>query len=44
MLTYKVFDAQMRCRGFQFEVGRTYKIEGKPVLCEAGVSFLPVSG
>jgi len=34
----KGFDKDLKCRGFQFEIGKEYKIEGKPLeLCTDGV-------
>jgi hypothetical protein len=33
---YKVFDENWKCRGFQYEIGKSYEISGKPVLCEKG--------
>ena len=35
-LSYKAFSAHFKCRDFQFEVGKTYEIEGEPVLCKRG--------
>ena len=39
MLGYKGFDADMTCRGFQYEVGQTYEHDGNIGLCEAGFHF-----
>ncbi len=36
MKAYKVFNADFTCRDFQYEVGKTYKHEGKIRLCESG--------
>ena len=33
---YKGFNADMTCCNFQYEEGKTYKIKGKPKLCEQG--------
>ena len=33
---YKAFNADWTCRGFQFEVGKTYEMEGPIVACERG--------
>ena len=32
----KGFNHELQCRGFQFEVGKTYKVEGKIEACENG--------
>ena len=39
MIGYKVFDPDWRCRGFQYEVGRTYELEGEIELCQRGFHF-----
>ena len=33
---YKAFNSDMTCRSFKFEEGKTYEIEGEPILCEQG--------
>ena len=39
MKGYKVFNPDFTCRGFQYEVGKTYKIDGRPILCCNGFHF-----
>lgn len=36
---YKGFERDFTCRAMQYEVGRTYWIEGEPKLCERGFHF-----
>jgi hypothetical protein len=33
---YKGFKSDMTCRGFQYELGKTYKMCGHPIMCERG--------
>ena len=33
---YKGMDADMKCRGFQFEIGGTYETKGEIVVCQNG--------
>lgn len=36
IVAYKGFDAQLRCRDYQFETGKTFKHEDKVIACDAG--------
>ena len=36
---YKAFNQKLGCLGYQFEIGKTYEIEGDPILCEKGFHF-----
>lgn len=33
---FKGFDKDLKCRGFQYEVGKTYSMPEKPEICERG--------
>ena len=39
MKGYKVFNPDWTCRGFQFEVGKSYEMGETPVICERGFHF-----
>ena len=39
MRGYKVFNSDWTCRGFQFEVGRTFTEDVTPVCCDRGFHF-----
>nr|DAQ28906.1 MAG TPA: hypothetical protein [Caudoviricetes sp.] len=39
MKGYKVFNSDWTCRGFQYEVGKTYEHEGKVSPCSSGFHF-----
>ena len=39
MKGYKAFNNDMTCRGFQYEVGKTYEIAEKPIPCKQGFHF-----
>ena len=36
MKAYKAFNPDMTCRGFQYEIGKTYKIKEEPIMCARG--------
>ena len=39
MKGYKVFNSDWTCRGFQYEVGKTYEMDEKPICCDRGFHF-----
>ena len=39
MKGYKVFNPDWTCRNKQYEVGKSYEMEGKPVICKRGFHF-----
>ena len=36
---YKVFNSDWSCRSFKYEVGKTYEMNERPILCEQGFHF-----
>ena len=45
MIGYKGFDKDLKCKGFQYRVGETYKLDEKIKICECGFHFcnIPVA-
>ena len=39
MKGYKGMDKNMRCRGMQYEVGKSYHVDGEIMLCKNGLHF-----
>ena len=44
MKGYKAFENDFTCKGFQYEVGKTYELEGRPSLCQYGFHFCEKMG
>lgn len=44
IIAYKGFESNLSCRGFQYEIGKTYKLPEteKPVLCDCGFHASPM--
>ena len=42
MYGFKAFDKNLKCRDFQFKVGKTYKIKGELKICENGFHFCKI--
>ena len=36
IVAYKAFDQNLACRGFQYEVGKTFEMSGEPSICKRG--------
>ena len=36
---YKAFDMNMKCRGFQYEVGKEYELDGEIECCSRGFTL-----
>ena len=39
IIGYKAFEADLTCRGFQYEIGRVFEMDGEPSLCDRGFHF-----
>lgn len=36
MKAYKAFEEDLTCRGFQYEIGKTYEMKDEPIICKRG--------
>ena len=39
MIGYKAFNSDLTCRGFQYEIGKSYEMDGEIEICERGFHF-----
>ena len=39
MKGYKAFNKDLTCRDFQYEIGKTYEMDKKPIICKKGFHF-----
>lgn len=39
MTGYKGFNNDLTCKGFKYEIGKTYEMEEKPIICKRGFHF-----
>ena len=44
MIGYKGFDKDLKCKGFQYRVGETYKLDEEIKICECGFHFCNIPG
>lgn len=39
MKGYKAFNKDLTCKNYQYEMGKTYEMKDKPIICEKGFHF-----
>ena len=44
MKGYKAFYKDLTCRDFKYEIGKTYEMEGEPIICKKGCHFCKTIG
>ena len=42
MYGYKAFNKDLKCRDFQYEIGKAYHIEGELEICKKGFHFCKI--